>query len=121
MNVQILENGNLELTFEDNAELETVSNLKTDWIETDENILIDGLEQYSCNGSFVFFDAGVGNPNVGLTSAPCIAEQLDWDDKGNAEIIGNFWYYDNYMTKSFIDELINHGKVTFKFGGAYDE
>ena len=110
MNVQILENGDLKLSLESDDDF---GQLKIDSNSYGEFAICDLLEPYSCNGSFAFFDASDGNPCVGLTDAPCIAEQLDWDDEGNAEIIGNFWYYDDYMVKSFIDELLNDGEVTF--------
>ena len=117
MNVQILENGNLKLTLEDDDRAEII------YIEDcyDIDILSELTKSYWTNGSYEPFDAGVGNPNVGLTSAPCIAEQLVCLDDGTKKIIGRFWYYSDYMIKSFIDELVETGEVIFEFGGAYDE
>lgn len=111
MNIEILENGNLKLSleFDDIEEINYQKSLDS----ADDCIISVLLEPYSCNGSYAFFDAGDGNPFVGLTDAPCIAEQLDYLDDGAIEIIGNFWYYDNYMIKSFIDELVELGEVIF--------
>ena len=40
----------------------------------DVSALCELTEPYWTNGSFQPFDAGAGNPFVGLTSAPCIAD-----------------------------------------------
>ena len=63
------------------------------------------LEQYSCNGSYAFFDAGQGNPFVGLTNAPCIAEAMDTDNDGTNIIRGEFWCYVEYMIKCPVETL----------------
>jgi hypothetical protein len=110
MNIEILENGNLKLSLESDDDIEK---LKSDYGKYYNWAIADFLEPYSCNGGYVFFEAGDGNPFVGLTDAPCIAEQLDYLDDGTIEIIGNFWYYDDYMIKSFIEELLEDGKVIF--------
>lgn len=108
MNISIIENGNLKLELE----YEDIDGFNNDMLGDDVK-MSDAIESYSCNGSYEYFDAGDGNPNVGLTSAPCIAEQLIYLDDGTKEIIGKVWYYDNYMIKSFIDELVEHGFVIF--------
>lgn len=111
MLVEILENGNLKLIIE--SDDESIENCKNcNW--NDDTILCDLLESYSCNGSFAYFNAGDGNPFVGLSDAPCIAEQLDYQDNGDIEIIGNHWYYADYMTNSLISELLDNGHVIFK-------
>jgi hypothetical protein len=71
------------------------------------------FENYACNGSYTFFNAGHANPCVGLTEAPCIAEAMDTDDEGNNIILGEFWYFDNYMIECPVDTLIKYGKVIF--------
>lgn len=71
------------------------------------------LEPYWSNGGFEPFDAGEGNPFVGLTSAPCIAESMDVDDDGACAITGRLWYFGDYMVRDFIEELRNHGRVAF--------
>ena len=72
------------------------------------------LEPFSTNGSFTFFDAGQGNPFVGLTETPCIAESIDYDDIGNAQIIGNFWFFGAYMLRDCCEDLKNSGRVVFQ-------
>jgi hypothetical protein len=109
------ENGNLRVTCdrsEDQEELVEVFAARGEMAA-----LCEGLEGYSCNGSFAPFDAGDGNPFVGLTSAPCIAESLDWDGDGQAEIVGRFWYHSNYMTESAVQELCAGNTVVFTLGG----
>ena len=110
LNAKILDNGNLELSFAtDDARDYFMDHNSGDEIP----LLCEGLESYSRNGSFAPFDAGHGNPFVGLTSAPCIAESLDYLDDGRIEIEGRCWFYGDYMIKSPIDELIEDGKVIF--------
>jgi hypothetical protein len=81
---------------------------------TDVAALHELTEPYWTNGSYAPFDASEGNPFVGLTSAPCIAEDLDYPDDGQRQIIGRFWYFPDYMLRSPIDELIKRGRVVFK-------
>jgi hypothetical protein len=81
---------------------------------SDVDALTELTEPYWTNGSYAPFDAGEGNPFVGLTSAPCIAEDLDYPDDGQRQIIGRFWYFPDYMLRSPIDELIKRGRVVFK-------
>ena len=105
MNIQILENGNLQLSLE----------------PTDGDVIDFGywetmaalFETYSSNGSYQHFDSSIGNPFVGLTSAPCIAESLDCDDLGNVTINGRCWYFANYMIENDLEILINSGKVVY--------
>lgn len=106
-----LENGNLLITLDDKEDIDEIR------YERDEHgfwsVVTRLFEQYSCNGSFTPFDAGDANPFVGLTSAPCIAESMDYDDNGKAFIIGDFWYYGNYAITCPVEELIEHGEVEF--------
>lgn len=113
-----LENGKLRLTL-DYADEAEKAELENDLLElmsrkTDILILIDGTEKYWTNGSYQPFDAGGGDPFVGLTSAPMIAEEMSYDENGDAEIIGDCWYFGNYMIESFIDVLIENGEVLFQ-------
>lgn len=102
--------GQLKLELESDDDIEQ---LKSDYEKYNDWGITDLLEPYSCNGSYAFFDAGNGNPFVGLTDVPCIAEQLDYLDDGQIEVIGKFWYYSDYMVSSFIEELLTHGYVLF--------
>lgn len=110
-----IENGNLEIRpYEDYKDADSMKYLKEKQMRMgDISALLDATEDYFCNGSYHAFDAGDGNPFVGLTEAPCIAESMNFDDEGNAEIEGRFWYYGDYMITSFIDEIIEKGKVIF--------
>ena len=76
--------------------------------------MYDLFEPYSCNGSYTLFDAGNANPFVGLTDAPCIAESMDMDDEGNYSVVGEFYYYNNYMIESYVEELATKGKTFFR-------
>lgn len=75
--------------------------------------LADGLESYWTNGSYQPFDAGDGNPFVGLTSAPCIAETMNFEDDGTQTIDGDFWYFDRYVIDCPLEQLRNFGRAVF--------
>ena len=115
--LRVSESGNLEVTldFADENEkqslIEEIGEMQEK--KTDLDILIEGTERYWTNGSYQPFDAGAGNPFVGLTDAPMVANSMSFDDDGNAEIEGDFWYYGNYQITSFIEELIREGRVVF--------
>ena len=108
----ILENGNLQLSIAEECDREEFADnleYRGFW-----SAFFDGMEPHSCNGSFTPFDAGDANPFVGLTSAPCIAESMDIDDKGQCEIVGRFWYYDDYAITCPLEKLASEGRVVFQ-------
>jgi hypothetical protein len=111
---KILPNGNLKLT----ANNETRKYIKEQLLDNKGfwNIWMDLFEHYFTNGSYHPFDAGAGNPFVGLSDAPCIAECMNCDDNGNNEIEGRFWYYAEYMLRSELEELKNKGYVIYTLG-----
>ncbi len=80
----------------------------------DVSILRELTEPYWTNGSYAPFDAGDGRPFVGLTSAPCIAEDLDYPDDSDGPVLnGRLWYFPDYMLRSPVDELKRRGRVVF--------
>lgn len=84
-------------------------------------VLSDILEPYFTNGSFRPFDAGDANPYVGITSAPCVAEDMSHLDDGTNVIVGRFWFFPDYMLRCPIEELITHGEVSWELGGKATE
>lgn len=116
--ILIDDNGNLVISVTDAETLEEIK----EHLEKhgSDNTLCAMLEQYSCNGSYTFFDAGQGNPFVGLTEAPCIAESMDIDDDGENIIQGEFWCYTEYMLKCPVETLLSEGSVVFSNVGAKD-
>jgi hypothetical protein len=117
MILEILDNGNLKLII-DEDDKEFIHDMRyTDEIRDEEDMMYQLLEEYSCNGSYAIFNAGNANPFVGLTDAPCIAEQLDYQDNGDIDIVGKYWYYADYMVTSYISELEENGHVIFTYGG----
>lgn len=88
-------------------------------------VLANIFEVESCNGGFTPFEPGNGEPHnspfVGLTSAPCIAESLDYLDDGTQRIAGRLWWFPNYATRDPLDELKNCGRTIFSFGFEADE
>jgi len=110
INISKLENGNLRLTVDSEMADELRANLEARgfW-----SAFCDLLEPFSANGSYEPFDAGDANPFVGLTSAPCIAECMDYADDGTKSIDGNFWYFDRYMIDCPLETLADSNEVIF--------
>lgn len=107
----ILETGDLKITMaeEFREELaEQIAGERDFW-----SILHDLFEPYYCNGSYEPFDAGDGDPFVGLSSAPCIAESLIVEDDGKRVIDGEFWYFERYMIDDPLEELATKGETVF--------
>jgi hypothetical protein len=86
-----------------------------------ETVLSDILEPYFTNGSFRPFNAGDANPFVGLSSAPCVAEDMSHLDDGTNVIEGRFWFFPDYMLRCPIEELISHGEVCWELAGKAEE
>jgi hypothetical protein len=107
-----LANGDLNITLSDNDSreelIDAMEGAREFW-----SILCDLFESYSCNGSYTPFDAGDGNPFVGLTNAPCIAECMDYEDDGTQTIEGDFWYYADYQIRCPLEELLANDSVVF--------
>jgi hypothetical protein len=108
----VLEGGNLELTLSCPE--------ARDWLiegmqsRPSDDLLWEGMEHYWCNGQFEPFCAGLGNPFVGLTDAPCIAEAMDLDDNGLKTIHGRCWWFPAYMVRDFAQDLLEWGRAIFQ-------
>lgn len=111
INATVLPSGNLKVT----AGNETRADI-AQWMRNGRDrwtIFADLFEPYSCNGSFTPFDASDGNPFVGLTGAPCIAEAMTVEDDGARAIEGRFWFFGDYMIRDELEELARRGRVIF--------
>ena len=101
---EVLDNGDLQLTpTQDGIEF-----INDEMIDTDRDywsIMADLFEETACNGSYTHFGAGEANPYVGITDAPCIAEDMDVLDDGKREIVGKLWYFDNYCLEMETETL----------------
>jgi len=105
----ILENGDLEITADEEAREYIADHADRNyWL-----VMADLFESYACNGSFTHFDAGQANPFVGLTSAPCVAEEMTTHDDGTNEIIGRCWYFNNYAIECDLEKLRDEGRVIY--------
>lgn len=119
LTVERLENGDLKLTLdaEGREELaEGMADKSFNWW----SCLYTLFEPYFTNGSYEPFDAGDANPFVGLTSAPCIAEEMTVEDDGNRVIEGDFWYFARYMIDDPLDELRDSGETIFQLAPKED-
>lgn len=109
-----LADGNLEVTFDDAVTAEDIDDLRHDMTRLDEvAILQEGTESYWTNGGYRPFSAADANPAVGMTEAPCIAEDIAFHDDGRAEVVGKLWWFPNYAVESFLDTLIASRRVVF--------
>lgn len=108
----VLSNGDLEITLWDSEDRDELADMLAD--KTDMDILLEGFEHYFTNGSYHPFNAGDGNPFVGLTSDICIAESINFTDDGDAEIEGAFWHYPETYRYNIIEQLLENEKVIFK-------
>ena len=103
VNLVELENGNLKIELTDREELLDVMDRGQD----ERDALYDILERTGLIGNnwAVIFEGG-------LTEAPIIGFDFDVDDNGaiDAEKV---WYYNEYMVKSYLEELKEHGFVIF--------
>jgi hypothetical protein len=111
--IETLPNGNLSIVADDQETRDWIAGKleSSNWGYS--QIWCELVDGYSCNGSFTYFDAGDGNPFVGLTSAPCIAESMNYSDNGDCEIEGRFWYFDNYQIESELSQIVETGKTEF--------
>ena len=48
-----------------------------------------------------------------LSQAPCFLEELDIDDEGEANAVGNWYYYNEYMINDFTEILASGESVEF--------
>lgn len=110
VNCQVLPSGDLLVTADNETRAEIARGMNDFgyW-----GTFADAFEPHSCNGSYTPFDAGDGDPFVGLTSAPCIAETLFYDDDGRRDIDGRLWWFPDYMVRDPLDELKSHGRTVF--------
>jgi hypothetical protein len=112
--LEVLENGNLKMSLAVQAREEAreeIANLHQIFGEV--GTLAELLEPLACNGGYAFVDGAAGEPFVGLTSAPCIAESLTHNEDGQAQVEGRLWWFPAYEVRGVIDELVEHSEVTW--------
>lgn len=115
LNISILDNGNLELTVDEIDREDFAYEVESYGYWT---AMADAIEPYSCNGSFTHFDAANGNPFVGLTGAPCIAESMNINEDGDEySIEGRAWYFDEYMLEDDAELLASGEAVVYRLIG----
>lgn len=104
VNLVELESGNLQIIIKDREELQDVIDRGQD----ERDALFDILERTGLigNGWGVIFEAG-------LTEAPVIGYDLDIDDDGEIVSAEKLWYYNEYMVKSYLTQLMEDGYVIF--------
>ena len=109
LNFEILENGNLSITAENPVEIQELLDDGKGY----QDIIHELFEATSCNGSFTFFEGGYGNPYTGINNFPSVAESMDTDDDGNNEIVGRYWYLNDYCTVLETEEWAKGNTVIY--------
>lgn len=108
---EIMKNGDLKLVANQETREHIAECLETDfgyW-----NTMASLFEHYAANGHYEHFDAGEADPFVGLTSAPCIAEYMDYPDEGGREIVGRLWWLSDYAIRDDLGELLETGETIY--------
>lgn len=80
----------------------------------DHSVLADLLDGFQANGRF--YPINPQHVFVGLTDAPVISSDLEYTNDGDAYIPGaaQVWWFPQYETTSFAEELVRTGKVVFQ-------
>jgi hypothetical protein len=116
VNITITSQGNLKLAIEPLArdELRETIDLST---HKNHGVLAELLEAFQANGIYYPIEPGDGTPGggafIGLTDAPCIATDVDFEDDGSTTINGDVWWYPDYMIRSFAEVLHRNLSVEF--------
>lgn len=109
---EVLENGDLRLQADEETRAYIAECEETQfgyW-----NTMASLFEHYATNGGFEHFDAGEADPFVGLSSAPCIAEGMDYPDEGGREIVGRLWWFPDYAVRDDLEELQRTGETIYR-------
>ena len=81
----------------------------------------DYFDDIRGNSEYVYF-INLSVAGIGMSDAPCITDGYYYDDDGNLTDYDHIedseiFYYPNYITKIFTDELIENGFVIFVTNG----
>lgn len=80
----------------------------------DHDVLADMLETSQANGQYYPINSDF--TFVGLTSAPVITDDMQYDDHGTPQSYGNLWWFERYQVESFALTLLSTGEVIFPLG-----
>ena len=108
INFEILENGNLRLSFDDDVEIQEVRESLNKYGSN--FVLVSMTEGYWANGWGVFPDADTLGQ---MSSTPIISEDASVEDDGSNTLFGKCWYFPSYMIYCPIEKIIDDGHVDF--------
>lgn len=112
LDLEILENGDLKISLNATGEQEV----------DDEGMTEDDFYNYfddiRANSEYNYFE-NLSDVELGMSDAPCITYAYYYDDDGEFTNNGNeqyseVYWYPNYVTTSFTEELKENGFVIFK-------
>ena len=109
MKYEIL-NGNLVISLGNEADREAAQESLDRASNRDTDFLNDLLEDWTANGHLY----AVRPEWIGaLTEAPIITDDLTIEDDGTPVVNGDVWWFPDYQVKSFAEELLEKGSITF--------
>lgn len=115
-------NGNLKISITPEG-LEEIKEMRENQ-ECDDCIMNHLFDEVRSNSELLYF-SDAGEMGFGLTSAPCITDGYYYGDNGDLTDEGNkdaeLYYYEPYMVKSFVDDLLNNGYTIFQRAGSNEE
>lgn len=107
LDFEILENGNLKITLNDEGKEEVDDN------GISENNFYDYFDDIQGNSEFRYYNDA---SDLGMMSeAPIITYGFNFNDYGDYILTKDsiIWIYDNYVIKDFTKELVDNGYVIF--------
>lgn len=125
---EILENGDLKIVSqleEKESRIKWKKNFEKDFKNTHQKAIDQFHEIFFGNTGFRFEDDEekyrLGDLTDGdiLTDLPDLdlGDTKEWDDITAEKWNSNSWYFPNYMTTSWIEELFTKGQIIFKMRG----
>lgn len=99
--------GDLKITLTEEGRQELIEMLESQ-TQTDEDIFLSLIESQLCNGYHTVLPEHIG----ALTDSIILANGIvDLDTSAEAEI--DVWWFPDYQVKSYTEDLLNNGEVTF--------
>ena len=122
VNIKVMPNKNLKLTLTDEGK-DFVQEKLDDEKRSNDNADLVHLENYFWEvgediwtNSEYDYSSNLGDSGFGLTEAPGII-MGNRDDSGDWEDDVLVWYYNDYMIRSFLDDMMNGDGAVFTYAG----
>lgn len=120
MDFHVTPNGNLTLTM-DPGEREDLQDLLDRTSHRDHGFLADLMEHAGWTGNGRLWQVYPEHIPGALTDAPIISDEVVIEDDGRVNVVGRVWWFPGYEMRSFAEELLEKGAVTFTLAPADNE